>query len=174
MPQSVKVEVVKVEIADLEPAEFQESLTYWNSLRGERFAPGWRDFDLMRLSSKIIPYFTVVDVERDPLDFIYRFWGTRHVEAKGRELTGKSVRALRPPEVAEAIFEQYRQVVEARAPMAFLHRIHGAGMQLPLMQTTLRMPLSNDRATIDKVVCYSDWSAHTKLREFYLKHMGRA
>ena len=67
---------------DIITPEIKAFVAYWESLKGDAFAPSWNDFDLAALDPKSIPFVIVVDVVRDPLDFIIRFWGTAHVARK--------------------------------------------------------------------------------------------
>jgi hypothetical protein len=47
----------------------------WDDLRGDRFAPSWREVHLGQLDPKNNPYIVVSDVPREPVDFTIRFWG---------------------------------------------------------------------------------------------------
>jgi hypothetical protein len=58
---------------------------YWEELRGDLVTPPWRAFDWMRLPPAVIPWCAVVDVHEDPLDFVYRFWGTARTALQGRD-----------------------------------------------------------------------------------------
>ena len=81
----------RVDFDDISNPEIMAFVAYWESLKGDAFAPSWKDFDLAALDPKSIPYIIVIDVVRDPLDFVIRFWGTGHVAKKGVDKTGKSV-----------------------------------------------------------------------------------
>lgn len=59
---------------------YQICYDYWVSLKGNRHLPSWRDWQWSALPPDIIPYFMVVDVHRDPMDYVFRFWGTAFVE----------------------------------------------------------------------------------------------
>ncbi len=67
----------------------------------------------------------IVDVLADGA-FRYRMFGSALVGAIGYDATGKLTSELRPPEYAELITRQYREVVAARRPM--LHEIRGLGV----------------------------------------------
>ena len=74
---------MEIEIDSIAGPNMKTVLGYWNSLRGDRFASTWEEFDFLALGPHFIPYLTVVDVHREPLDFVFRFWGTAHQTSKG-------------------------------------------------------------------------------------------
>ena len=114
-------------------------------------APAWGEIALLDLPAALIPRMSVVDVVPEPLDFRYRFWGTRITEVHRYDLTGRSVRDLTPSVCADAIFRQYVEVIQARAPRGFI-------TEVPLefgrvtFYATIRLPLSTDGKTVDKVL----------------------
>lgn len=65
--------------------DFKELYSYWNSRRDGAFAPAWARFDWTCLPPQLIPRCAVVDVKRNPLDFVYRFWGTRRTSVQGAD-----------------------------------------------------------------------------------------
>ena len=91
MPDRNDTLPTQVAISDILTPEFEDFMDYWSSLRGGAFAPSWEQFDLLALDPKSIPRVVVVDVHRDPLDVVVRFWGTGHVQRKGFDKTGKSI-----------------------------------------------------------------------------------
>ena len=129
----------------------------WQDLRGRTIAPSWRGFDWKGVPSNIIPFCGVVDVvDGPPLDFVYRFWGTAHQRAHGQELTGRSVREMRPEAESESVFAQYCETLEAGQPLFFVNTIevgpHGAVYE----ELSLRLPFSDDGARLDKIFAFSD------------------
>jgi hypothetical protein len=129
----------------------------WERRRGQAFAPAWRGFDWDGVPSDVIPFCGVVDIVEEPgLDFIYRFWGSAHQRAHGQELTGCSVREMRPEAEAESVFAQYRETLDARQPLFFVNTIevgpHGSAYE----ELSLRLPFSDDGRRIDKIFAFSD------------------
>jgi len=92
----------------------------WERLRGADSLPTWSRFDWMELPTKVIPWCTVVDVARDPLDFVYRFWGTERARLQGRDYTGKSLRDVEPDSLAEKIWGEYTLIAETAEPVFFV------------------------------------------------------
>lgn len=152
----VDVAYTRLESEAGELPDVEHCLNYYDRLRKGTFAPSWHDFDWTEIPSDLIPHFGVVDVTSDPLDFIYRFWGSAHADTHDQELTGKSVRDMRPATEAESVFKQYRETYNARAPLLFANTIHAGRFRVPYRETSLRMPFSDDGATVTHIVAFSD------------------
>ncbi|MEQ8227466.1 MAG: hypothetical protein RIA64_05235 [Rhodospirillales bacterium] len=159
-----------VAIEDLTAPEFNEFLSYWEAARGNRIAPSWSDVELLEMPAKVLPYLTVTEVHQPPLDFIYTFYGTGHMALKARDLTGCSVTEAKPVENRPIVFDQYRRVLEARKPMAFLRIFEGFGDGGDLTQASLRLPLSADGESIHWIMSLSDLGGRQDMREFYQEH----
>jgi len=149
-------------------------LDYWERLRGDRLAPQWSEFNWLHVPVEIIPHMGVVDVQTDPLDFIYRFWGTAHVEVLKQELTGKSVTEMRPESEGQSVFAQYAETYEACRPMLFENVISAGPHQLPMEEVSLRLPFSDDGEAITQILAFSDIRRDFKrLKESFLSAPGR-
>ncbi len=133
----------------------QACLNLWQTVRGEVFAPSWPAFDLLQLPSDVVPFISVVDVQFEPLDFKYRYWGTGHVQLKNEERTGILVSEIMPEERAELNYVEYSMVFETRQPKAFAHNRRTKDNSFPLAHLNLRLPLSDDGQRDDKIVTYS-------------------
>ncbi|MBC8338409.1 MAG: PAS domain-containing protein [Rhodospirillales bacterium] len=158
-------------IQDLDPASLSKRLAeifaYWESKRGDHFAPAWEEFHLDELDPQSVPLSVVVDVIADPLDFVYRFHGTARARVEGRDWTGHSVRDLRPPELGEKVYRELSIVVEQRVPVHFVNKgITDQGEDL--QYEFLRLPLSSDKRTVDKIYSmgFNDQSLSVLRRQF--------
>ena len=131
------------------PDRLEKGLTYWNELRAARWAPGWTEFNLVDLDTDVVPYTIVVDVMAEPLDFVYRFWGTGNTVYIGYDCTGKSVRDNEM--FSQKVFDECRQVCDQRRPMVFHTKaLKPNGTYREYYR--LRLPLSDDGKTVTKVV----------------------
>lgn len=148
---------LEIEIGDIDNLSLKAFLDYWNSLRGERYAPSWKDFDLMALGPNLIPYTTVVDVLLDPLDFVFRFWGTAHRNSMGIEKTGKSI--LEQPWYRDREpFDEFSKVMNERCPLLIQAILTISGQnwkKIPV--TVLRLPLSDDGKEVDQIISCEIW-----------------
>ena len=55
-----------VDLSEITDPEIHEFVDYWASVKGEAFAPSWKQFNLSRLSPKLVPYVIVADAVYDP------------------------------------------------------------------------------------------------------------
>jgi hypothetical protein len=148
----------RVAIDEIATPEIRAFIEYWDSLRGDAFAPSWKAFDLSALEPKSIPYVVVADVIHDPLDFIIRFWGTAHVSRKGVDKTGRSIIA-KPDLRGATAFDEYREVVEEKHPVASrdIVNLQTFSNLLPFEQSLVRLPLSDDGKNVHHVVSLAQW-----------------
>ncbi len=148
----------EIPIEALEDPALVGFLAYWNRLRGERWAPAWREFDLMALDMAAVPNVVVMDVLRDPLDFKFRFWGTGHVRNKGVELTGQRL-GQAPRLRGDTPLLEYSAVAEEKRPLASRDEItlEESARRLPFHQTMLRLPLSDRGEQVDNIVSMASW-----------------
>lgn len=162
------VEVTQRQI-ELTESQFPETLAfvdYWNAKRGQRFAPAWRDIDLMDLPAALIPRAVVADVVDGGRDFKYRFWGTWHLRFHGYEQTGKLTSGLEPPPYRDLIAGQYRQAVTARMPQLFVQRIP-IRSSLWVQTELMRFPLSDDGEAITHVLSFESSGDDTRKAHEY-------
>ncbi len=147
-------EAIDVLTAPLSPVD-QDVLAYWERQRGAAFAPTWYSFRLEDLPPTALPWCSVVDVLRDPVDFQFRFWGTVRRDLLGQEITGELLSRLRGP-VGQATWEENMIVVEAGKPIYFrLHAVRDG--HEPLNYGVLRLPLSDDGEAVDKIFTMMYW-----------------
>ncbi len=153
----------EIPLSDLTSGILADSLAYWRDVKGDTLAPSWADFEIMGMPVEAIPFTTVVDVIGDTpkAEFVYRFWGSGHVRAKGIDRTDRSVR-VHPQGRGLVVHDEYRRVAEDKRAIAFRRAIVLPRDKPALMQTAVRMPLSSDGTTIDKIVAVSDWLSHKR------------
>ncbi|MBT6094647.1 MAG: PAS domain-containing protein [Rhodospirillaceae bacterium] len=136
------------------PDPLRAIVTYWQAVRQDRFAPTWADFHLDELDPQLVPWCSVVDVVDGGSDFTYRFWGTARGALQRHDMTGKSVRDLSPPELAEAVIGEYAKMLKRRKPVWFSQDVI-VDDERKFTYQYLRLPLSDDGETIDKIVAFS-------------------
>ena len=83
---------------------------YWSRKRRERPMPGRADIDPAEIT-RHLPGIQLIDVKRDPLDFVYRLVGTREVAARGHDPTGRRVAECYFGQNADDVLANYRCVV---------------------------------------------------------------
>ena len=134
------------------PKSVAQLCDYWRDLRGDALAPSWQDFEWRKVPTELIRWCVVVDVHSNPMDFIYRFWGSGCSELKGIDYTGRSVRDFRPQVMARKAFDEYSAVVDQKSALVFKTK----GVSFNDDNTTdyqfLRLPFSYDGASIDNIL----------------------
>ena len=135
--------------SDVESPILRRFFEYYLEKRGDREFPARRDLDPVDF-----PYalgdITLVDVEYKPLRFRFRLDGSRHVQRFGFDLTGHSLDDFPYPEMRQAIFESYRDVVEAREPRRYYRDLETGDRWF--RYETLLLPLSDDNRTINMLI----------------------
>lgn len=101
-----------------------------------------------------LPGVILVDVGRDPFRLIYRLVGTREVEARGCDPTGRSVFEHCIGADRDEVIENYRLVVEEKRAVFDPEVIRSAEVQLEEVGC-LYLPLSTDGRTVEMVLIYS-------------------
>ena len=136
------------ETADL-PGRLREFLNFWHGLRGDRWAPTWQEFHLPDVPPSIIPYVIVLDVVQDPLDFIYRFWGTGNTTSIGYDCTGMSVSQNRL--FSAKVMSECKQLMVERRPLVWFSKVtRDDGLHREYAR--VRAPLSDDGETVTHIV----------------------
>ena len=133
-----------------------EVYRYWEAKRAGRFAPAWDEFHLVDLPSDIIPYIRVADVINDGDDFLYLFWGTGLATIRAMDRTGMRLSAIKSLRTETALAE-YRRIVQDKSCFTIVYDARSGEGRLSLHAPSIRLPLSSDGETVDKIVCYTDF-----------------
>lgn len=125
---------------------------YWDAKRQGRAMPSKSDLDPLEMKSWL-PGIILVDVLRNPYRLIYRVVGTRSVEMRNSEVTGKPIEQGAHGNKLPHVLENYRLVVENQT---LVYDWDGTATQdgLTLATEVLMLPLSSDGATVDRVISF--------------------
>ena len=130
---------------------------YWNARRGARAMPARVDLDPVDLKA-LLPMLILIDVVPDARRYTYRLVGTREVEMRGRDPTGKSILEAYYGESAEDTTLYLDRVVQTREPVLY------RGTYQPLRTRTQRddvlfLPLSKDGEAVNMIMLlgHTDW-----------------
>lgn len=140
------------------PDDLREMYAYWRGKRGARPMPTRTDIDPSEIKN-LLPGVLLVDVVRSgggAPDFIYRLVGTREVEMRGHDPTGKRVAEAFYGKSAEAVIACYQGVVDTRCPFLDDDCYHLTGQEWS-PNATIYLPLSNDGAEVNMVLVYSSF-----------------
>lgn len=150
--------------------EMMTVFVYWQSLRGARSAPIWREFDFIALPPHLIPWCAVVDVSYDPMEFTYRFFGSSRVRIQREDYTKHRVSEVKPDYLAKKVAGDYVELVEAFEPKFFrTTRQSTVNSARKLQYHFIRMPFSNDGARVDQILSfgYFEESQIKEMHEFF-------
>ena len=103
--------------------------------------PAWAEWDWSHVSPNIRSWCAVIEVNRYPLDFIYRFSGDGRSRLLGNDYTGQSVLDIKPAVMSNKILQEYSTVVERRAPL-FVSTF-GFGQSQNRAYNLLRLPFGH-------------------------------
>ena len=144
------VDIVRTFVpVETSPVDYHhDALRYWNEKRGERFAPRWDDISLMDFPSSVIPLISVTDIIADPLSSQYRFFGTKLVETRGGDYSGKSPHLVPPRALGITNKGGCGRLVADRAPHLEVKEFTNQRGILGRV-IILRLPLSDDGEVVN-------------------------
>lgn len=147
-----------VVILDTAHAELRSDLNnqafaLWNEKRGAEKMP--RHIDLLDMTT-FIESVLILDVLSDPLDFYYRFVGSRIDEFLSKPLTGRNMLAVPHQKPPSRIWTAMCKVVDTRAPVAGDVPYVGPKSDFIAMEDLI-MPVSKDGETVSSVVVTADF-----------------
>lgn len=151
--QNVCYRVLSPEQVDLGPAAF--FVDFWKACRGAAFAPRWSaDFRLADLPDDVVPNVSVVDVIDGGARYFYRFWGSNNAVMKGYEMSQRYLEDVPFDSVRANGERQFAEVIRRREPLAFIYVSEYRHSTVGCF--TLRVPLSSDGVSVDKIASYQD------------------
>ena len=134
------------------PIDYQiEILRYCKEKRGEQLGPRWDEISLPELPPKAVPLLSVTDLVEKPLQSTYRFWGSGLSEVFGADYTGKGPQDV-PPKTSGINMEGgcARLILDRKAHFEIKDFETDAGLFGRAL--VLRLPLSDDSETVNKVI----------------------
>jgi hypothetical protein len=126
---------------------------YWEEKRAERRMPRRADIDPIEMV-RYLPNLMIVDVVPDERRYVYRLVGTREVEARGRDPTGKPVGDAFIGSSRENVLAHYDQVVSSCRPLvdtATVTRTDGRVDETHV----IFLPLSEDGVSVSQILVYT-------------------
>jgi hypothetical protein len=130
-----------------------EVFHYWDDKRGGRVMPLRSDIDPNEMR-RHLPGIMLIEVKRDPLDFIYRLVGTREVAARGNDPTGKRVADSWFGSNAKDVVANYERVVESRSFLYDFDKFVRPGGRR-VQDESLFLPLATDGDEVGQIMVYS-------------------
>jgi hypothetical protein len=135
------------------PHGLEPLLQYWNSKRGDRAMPRRGDIDPAELR-RFLPSLMIVDVVADDRRYVYRLVGTREVEARGGDPTGRPVGEAYMGSKREKVLGHYDRVAASGAPLIDTATVVTNKNRLDDSQVIF-LPLSEDGRTVSQILVYT-------------------
>lgn len=131
-------------------------LNYWRSLRGDCRMPSRRKFDPTEVPARILPKLIMTEVQAETR-FLYRLYGTAHVEAAGWDFTGSYLHDL--PDrggYRDYLIGIYERLVQEKAPL-FTESIYLWNEDIRRSTQRLMVPFSNDDRTVHHILSIQEF-----------------
>jgi hypothetical protein len=129
---------------------------YWTRIRGDRFAPSWREIDPAAIKA-CLPYLIVAEVSGEPFDLRYRLTGSEIVLSYGYDPTGKTLRSFDHASTNATWLALYGRLIEERRPV-FGQYVPKVRQSEAFLVDSVTLPLSRDGSSVDRIIEAEDWS----------------
>ena len=145
-----------LEFLDICSPRVREMYEHWVALRGARILPHRDQLDPARIT-RYLPGIMLVDVLwGPPLDFIYRLVGTREVESRGADPTGRRVADAYFAANVEDALDNYRYVATQRAVLYDCEPVSKPGNRY-VGNEAVFLPFTRDGERVDQILVYSHY-----------------
>jgi hypothetical protein len=138
------------------PGDLRTMFDYWHSKSAGRAMPARSDIDPMEIKP-LLPSLILVDVVYDAAnkpDFVYRLVGTREVEVRGENPTGRRVAEAYFGPSLENVLGCYQRVLDSGRPFVDDDYFVRDGDDFA-DEVNIFLPLSNDGQRINMIMVYT-------------------
>jgi len=140
-------------IPDPIPSDLEPVFRYWDKKRGGRRMPRRADIDPAELIG-FLPALMLVDVVPDDRRYVYRLVGTREVDARGRDPTGRPVGEAFIGSSRERVLANYDRVQLTGRPHIDTSTVITTKGRLDDSHVIF-LPLSEDDRTVSQILVYT-------------------
>ena len=149
-----------IKISELNPKkmpspDIETAYQAWGVWCNGQPMPKWNNTDLFDIPARLIPYTAVLDVVNNPLDFVYRFWGTSLANIHHKEMKGHSVNDISPHEIAQNAKKAYNEIWQQAKPSIRSHSYVWQDEDA-IEDFILRLPISDNGKDVDKIITIID------------------
>jgi hypothetical protein len=102
-------------MAAVKDKRLHELYAYWSKKCGNKQMPSRGDIDPHDMV-KLLPIIFLIEVQDNPQDFRFRLAGTEVCELVGKDITGKLISEVFPPEFCSEVRMHWSSVVEQKKP----------------------------------------------------------
>jgi hypothetical protein len=133
----------------------RELFAYWDTRRAGRTMPLRSEIDPAAIP-RHLPGILLVDVRWETMDFIYRVVGTREVEARGCNPTGKTVAGNWFGSGEGRVLDNYRHVATKASCLYDYYPFRSRDGHC-MIDESLFMPLSLSGERVDQILVYTHY-----------------
>jgi hypothetical protein len=135
------------------PAGLLPLYRYWNSKRGTRKMPRRSDIDPAEMVP-FLPRLMIVDVVDDARRYVYRLVGTREVDARGKDPTGRPVGEAFIGSSRERVLANYDRVSMTARPYVDTGTVITVQDKLDDSHVIF-LPISEDDRKVTQILVYT-------------------
>ncbi|MDQ7246874.1 PAS domain-containing protein [Dongia sedimenti] len=135
------------------PTALEPLYRYWDKKRGDRRMPRRADIEPAELVS-FLPALMIVDVVADDRRYVYRLVGTREVDARGQDPTGRAVGEAFMGASREGVLRNYDRVQLTGRPHVDTGTVVTTKDRLDDSHVIF-LPLSEDGQTVTQILVYT-------------------
>jgi hypothetical protein len=135
------------------PAGLLPLYRYWNSKRGTRKMPRRSDIDPAEMVP-FLPRLMIVDVVDDARRYVYRLVGTREVDARGKDPTGRPVGEAFIGSSRERVLANYDRVSMSARPHVDTGSVITVQDKLDDSHVIF-LPISEDDRKVTQILVYT-------------------
>ena len=133
-----------------EREELELVRAYWAEKRGDRLMPARREIDPLDIIPAL-PNVIIIEVQRDPVDFLYRLIGTEVDKHSTQSYTGHKVSEIPHRAPPSTVWENLMMVTKEKTPSCQRVPYVGPGYDFTETRQVL-LPLSDDGTTVDHLL----------------------
>ena len=172
-PPGARVTARKLDITEGRYPELCFVFEYWDALRGDRLAPSRHEIDPVDLKD-VLPRITFIEYDPVTDAFRFRLAGTELFNLHNREIAYTAIADMRPPEYRDLLHVHYKEVIDSKAPNAY-EIFFITRDDTRRYYATLRVPLSEDNATVRQIMSIDNFSDRwADLEPYFDRLYGRA
>lgn len=136
----------------IESEVLQQVLAYWRDLRDGAQLPLMKNLDPVKMG-RWLSHITIVEVQRDPLAFVYRLTGEKLEVAHGAGIKGTDVRAVNEvvPGMGDTLHIMYKKLIEYKKPLALRGDMVMKNPSLKGLELFI-LPLSLEGEKVDRLM----------------------
>lgn len=155
------VNVVPVSFEAIEAVVLQQVLAYWREMRMGARMSLMQNLDPVTMG-RWLSHITIIEVQRDPLAFVYRLTGEKLETAHGTGIKGTDVRAINDtvPGMGDTLHLMYKKVMGYENPIAFRGDLVVKNPSLKGIELLI-LPVSLEGEKVDRLMSVAHYYEHS-------------